>query len=228
MKRIAAILLTMTCCTIMANAQTFTEILQKKEPGKGEVTVVQSKEIEALVNGKINQGTTSKVGKTPSVETKQPEMVEKKTDVRPGGTVKKDSANKQEAARARTDSLNSASANRRDAWRREKETSEDAAARSRVDTSKKIMRNARKVTGYRVQVYTGGNTRADRERAQQAGSKMKAYFPDVPVYVHFYSPSWKCRIGNFRDYAEAERMLRQVRQLGFKQAVIVKGTISVY
>ena len=90
------------------------------------------------------------------------------------------------------------------------------------------MRNARKVTGYRVQVFAGGNKREDREKAQQAGNRIKAAFPNQPVYVHFYSPSWKCRMGNFVNYDEAQHMLNQLRKMGFKQAVIVKGKITVY
>lgn len=96
-----------------------------------------------------------------------------------------------------------------------------------ADTRKKVMRNSYKVTGYRVQVFSGGNSRADRQKAEQAGAAMKQYFPSEPVYVHFYSPSWKCRIGNYRDQAEANRVLAQVKALGYKQACLVKGKISV-
>ena len=73
-----------------------------------------------------------------------------------------------------------------------------------VDMRKKVMRGSRKVTGYRVQAFAGGNTRADKMKAQQAGNDIKMRFPDQPIYVHFYSPRWICRVGNYRSLGEAE------------------------
>ncbi|MBS5614010.1 MAG: SPOR domain-containing protein, partial [Prevotella buccalis] len=48
-----------------------------------------------------------------------------------------------------------------------------------------------------------------------------------PVYVHFYSPRWICRVGNYRSYEEAAHILKQVKGLGYKQASIVRGKITV-
>ena len=75
-----------------------------------------------------------------------------------------------------------------------------------IDMRKKVMRGSRKVTGYRV---------------------IKMRFPDQPIYVHFYSPRWICRVGNYRSLGEAEKMLRAVRKMGYKAATIVKGKITV-
>lgn len=96
-----------------------------------------------------------------------------------------------------------------------------------VDMRKKVMRGSRKVTGYRVQAFAGGNTRADKMKAQQAGNDIKMRFPDQPIYVHFYSPRWICRVGNYRSLGEAEKMLHAVRKMGYKAATIVKGKITV-
>ena len=96
-----------------------------------------------------------------------------------------------------------------------------------VDTRKKIMRNSYKTQGYRIQVFSGGNSRKDRQRAETAGAVMKSNFPSEPIYVHFYSPSWKCRMGNYRTIEEARRLLPKVKKLGYPQANIIKGTISV-
>ena len=75
--------------------------------------------------------------------------------------------------------------------------------------SQKMIRGGHKITGYRVQAFAGGNS------------------PNVPVYVHFYSPRWICRVGNYRTYEEAHQMLVSLRNLGFDQATIVKGKITV-
>lgn len=81
--------------------------------------------------------------------------------------------------------------------------------------------------GFRVQVYTGGNTRVARQEAERAGQKVKAAMPNQPVYVHFYSPRWACRVGNFKDYNSAKRILAQVRKLGYKNASIIRSKITV-
>ena len=96
-----------------------------------------------------------------------------------------------------------------------------------VDMRKKVMRGSHKVTGYRVQAFAGGNSRADRVKAEKIGNMIKMRFPDLPVYVHFYSPRWICRVGNFRSQSEAMRVLRQVRAMGCKGACMVKGKITV-
>ena len=95
------------------------------------------------------------------------------------------------------------------------------------DMSKKVMMNSYKVTGYRVQAFAGGNTRSDRQKAENVGNAIKRRFPEQPIYVHFYSPRWICRVGNFRTYEEAHAMLLEIREMGYKQASIVKGKISV-
>ena len=97
-----------------------------------------------------------------------------------------------------------------------------------IDFRKKVMKGGTKVNGFRVQVYAGGNGRTDRMKAQRTGDEIKSLFPNEPVYVHFYSPRWICRMGNYRTYEEAHDVLTKVKQLGYTSAVIVKGKITVY
>ena len=96
-----------------------------------------------------------------------------------------------------------------------------------TDLRKKVMKGT-KVNGWRVQVFAGGNGRADRQKAQHTGEEIKSLFPNEPVYVHFYSPRWICRMGNYRTYEEAHDVLTKVKQLGFPSAVVVKAKITVY
>lgn len=95
-----------------------------------------------------------------------------------------------------------------------------------IDTRKKVMKGY-KVNGYRVQVFAGGNSRNDRIKAEKIGSEIKALFPGVPVYVHFYSPRWICRMGNYRTYEEAHEVLTRVKNNGYDSAIIIKGKITV-
>lgn len=93
-------------------------------------------------------------------------------------------------------------------------------------STQKMLRG-HKVMGYRVQAFAGGNSRKDRQQAEQVRNSIKSHYPNVPVYVHFYSPRWICRVGNYRTYEEAHQMLVSLRALGFEQATIVKGKITV-
>ena len=106
-------------------------------------------------------------------------------------------------------------------------TSPASSTPEEPDMSKKVMKNSYKVTGYRVQAFAGGNTRSDRQKAENVGNAIKRRFPEQPIYVHFYSPRWICRVGDCRTYEEAHAMLVEIREMGYKQASIVKGKISV-
>ncbi len=96
-----------------------------------------------------------------------------------------------------------------------------------VEYQKKVLRGGHKINGYRVQIFAGGNSRSDRIKAERIGDEIKSLFPTEPVYVHFYSPRWICRMGNYRTYEEAHEMLRKVKNLNYKSAIIVKGKIIV-
>lgn len=228
MTRFVALLLIMVCTSFTVEAQTYTEHLKKKEPNKqGTVMVIQSAEIDELVNGRsgIVQETkpikneksipqpskqSASIGKTPAASvtsaTKESGSKHENDSARKGETPKKDVPPHNNAT---------------------KNTDDDELKIPVIDTRKKVMRGGYKVDGYRVQAFAGGNSREDKRKAQQAGDKIKAAYPDQPVYVHFYSPRWICRVGNYRSMEEASRMLTAVQALGYKQAVIVKGKITV-
>ncbi len=104
---------------------------------------------------------------------------------------------------------------------------DETAEAGPVGLTKKMMRGGVKVQGFRVQVFAGGNKRTDRQQAERISREIKMHYASVPVYVHFYSPRWICRVGNYRTYEEAYQMLTSLRRLGYNQATIVKGKITV-
>ena len=178
MNRLITFILTIICSLgIQAQNQKFLDGLRANETGKGTVTVTQSPAIDVLVNGNpqpsANNGVTNPTPAVPHTITSIPQE-----NNRPDAT-----------QHTGTDIANNNS----------ETPGEDAA----VDTRKKVMRNSYKTTGFRIQVFSGGN-----------------------VYVHFYSPSWKCRMGNYRTQEEARAVLAQVKKY-YPQACLVKGTISV-
>lgn len=220
------------CITTTAGAQSFTQHLQEKKQEKGSVTVTQSKEIEDLVN-KVDVS-AAKHEQQPA--TKKPtEHADSSKTRHEAQTPQKNETIKHEPDSARhhdADSAKHHDAKEHHEAQPPKEKHEQAQPETKteepyVDTSKKVMRRSYKVNGYRVQVFAGGNSRADKQKAQQAGNAVKRAMPDQPVYVHFYSPRWICRVGNYRSYQEANRVLSQVKKLGYRQACIVSGKINV-
>ena len=189
-----------TFLPLSLSAQTFTQRLQKRSLGEGTVTVTHSQEIDQLVNGtKDNSTTTATPAKTPTTA-EAAKTATAKTTKRGAG---RDTVSHVTDPRDTTEPVDTA-------------------------THKKVMRGGYKVNGYRVQVFAGGNQRKDRQQATRVGNEIKSLFPSQPVYVHFYSPRWICRMGNFRTYEEAHQVLTSVRKMGYNAATIIKDKITVY
>ena len=187
-------------CLGVADAQSsFTERLQQSKNGEGKITVTQDKAIDELVNG---TATTTARPKTQTTQHKPAENKENNT-----------ATNQEKEKRPETKAVVA-------------EHTDTVVVDTPEEIQKKIMKGV-KVAGYRVQVFAGGNTRNDRIKAERIGNEVKSLFPGEPVYVHFYSPRWICRIGNYRTYEEAHEVLERVKNNGFKSAIIVKGKITV-
>jgi len=190
-------------CFMAANAQTtFTQRIQQVKMGEGKVTVSHDAAIDELVNG-------PKVTQPVQEATHKQESVSHQAALPTGAESSTESSHTH---------LSTATVGATDP------ADPDALP---VDTRKKVMLNSIKVPGYRVQAFAGGNSRQDRIKAEQTANTIKRNYPEVPVYTHFYSPRWICRVGNYRTLEEAEEMLHNLKKLGFKSATIVKGKITV-
>ena len=199
MRRFVIILTLCVGCILAADAQSsFTQRLQKSNSGEGKVTVTQDKAIDDLVNGPAEQKTAPQ---------KQSEKKEKPV----AATIQKEQEKQSDDNTAEVKTA---------------EPQQQVIVPDTADTRKKVIKGY-KVNGYRVQVFAGGNSRNDRIKAERTGSEIKAQFPGVPVYVHFYTPRWICRMGNYRTYEEAHEVLTRVKNLGYNSAIIVKGKITV-
>ncbi len=76
-----------------------------------------------------------------------------------------------------------------------------------------------KAQGYRIQIFTGGNSRTDKLEAQKMERKCQSAFPELSVYTHFVSPRWICRVGDFRTLEEAHKYARLIRAAGISYEV---------
>ena len=221
--------------TTTASAQTYMSHLREKGD-KGNVVVNQSKEIDDLVNN-------AKTVQSKSTTNKKNENIKAQTDSLKhthADSLKQNHADSLKQAhadsikQAHADSLKQArekeehERKRQEAERqRQAEASENENNVPTIDLRKKVMRGGHKITGYRVQAYSGTNSRDSRLKAEKIRNTIKMNYPDQPVYVHFYSPRWICRVGNYRTLEEAQNMLTKLRKLGLYQATIVKGKITV-
>ncbi len=226
-KFITTILVLAAGCNIHAGAQSFLNDLQKEKQGEGTVTVKQSADIDNLVNNaklkssqqQAQQQTQLQQGQGQPAQ--QPHQQGAAQGTKPSTTP---THARQDDTTARQEQRNGNAAHKPDSAEKQRNNTTEPQD---VDTSKKVMRNSYKTTGYRIQAFSGGNSRADKEKANQIGNAIKMKYPDQPVYVHFYSPRWICRVGNFRSYNEAAQMLKGIKAMGYTQACIVKGKINV-
>ena len=223
MKQFATLLIIILSACMTAHAQTYLDHLKEKNQGQGIVTVHQSKAIDELVNGKQITPQDDKTKTTPQPQKNGTDTQQKGTTPTTQHKQGPDSLKKAEPQQRHE----TAKENAHESNAQKSENPKDETDTPVVDMRKKVMRKSYKVTGYRVQAFAGGNSRNDRLKAEQTGNQLKVHFPEQPVYVHFYSPRWICRMGNFRSLAEAQKMLAKVRSLGYRQACLVKGQITV-
>lgn len=204
MRQLLFVFVALLAFPMTINAQSFLDDLKVKNSEGANVNVVQSKDLDELVdNAKLIKSTPSASSQYNKSGKNEPNHMDKRDGEhtrRPSDVLNRDTDTHVAVGEGNADAVN---------------------------TNKKVMLNGRKTTGYRIQVYSGGNSRKDRQNAENTGRALKQRFPSVPVYVHFYSPRWICRMGNFRTYQEAESLLKEIKSMGYRQACIVKGVISV-
>ena len=91
-------------------------------------------------------------------------------------------------------------------------------------TGKKI-----RARGYRIQVYWGGSARTEQANAQKVGARVTTLFPELQAYTTFESPNWRCRVGDFVTYKDAQEYLKKINEARLsKGATIVKSEVYIY
>ncbi|MBO4850033.1 MAG: SPOR domain-containing protein [Prevotella sp.] len=239
MRKTIATLAAALCMATAGQAQNFIDHLQKDERGSGSVSVKQSEDISNLVNGgKKEQKQETEAKPTPTSPRREdsPRSDAASTSY---GSERREQTRDRSTDRRSDQRISTREDEQRDKERRERERRQREAIRAQkikeaeenagvtATNTKKMMSNSKRVTGYRVQVFAGGNTRNDRAQAQEVGAKLKTQIPGTPIYVHFYSPRWCCRCGNYLNQEEANRMMKRLSKLGYKSACVVKTTITV-
>ena len=204
MKRLLTIIVFMLTAVVAVNAQ-------------GSVTVSQSSEIDALVNGKKAQKKNNKNQKKVESQNETARPTIKTPDTKQL-VVPKIEDHKPEIARPDNSTLQPIRTKIvKRLVRRPHVPSWDEVEDTRIVT-KRIKKGT---------VYSGGNTRIAHQQADKAGQKAKQLFPDQPVYVHFYPPRWMCLVGNFTDYNAAKKIMRTLRKEGYPHANVIRMMVSI-
>ena len=213
MKRLLTIIVFMLTAVAAVNAQ-------------GSVTVSQSSEIDALVNGKKAQKKNNKNQKKVESQNETARPTIKMPDTKQL-VVPKIEDHKPEIARPDNSTLQPIRTKVvKRLVRRPHVPSWDETEDTRIVT-KRIKKGTQKVIGFRVQVYSSGNTRIAHQQADKAGQKAKELFPDQPVYVHFYPPRWMCLVGNFTNYNAAKKIMRTLRKEGYPHANVIRMMVTI-
>ena len=201
--------------SVSVGAQSFTQRLQQDMGGGGKITVHHDAAIDELVNGKTVAAPAQPRQRNNQTTRQQP------TTQRTSDNQQRNNDNQQRA----NDNQQRANDNQQ-----RQQNNEVTTLREQVETSVDTIvqpRRTRQMMGYRIQAFAGGKTRNDRQKAEQTKKNLEALFPGHKVYVHFYSPRWICRMGNFKTIAEAKEVLNEVVRMGYDSATLVRGKITV-
>lgn len=82
-----------------------------------------------------------------------------------------------------------------------------------VDTvSKSDLSKARRMAGYRIQVFSDNNYRTAKSEARRKEQEISERFPELRTYVIYNSPFWRLRVGDFRSQDDALEKTIQIKE----------------
>lgn len=85
--------------------------------------------------------------------------------------------------------------------------------------------------GYRIQAFSDNDYRTAQSKAQQRAREIAMKFPQYRSYITYNAPSWRLRIGDFKNQKDAQAALQRIRA-AFptygSSMVIVRDRINVW
>jgi hypothetical protein len=76
--------------------------------------------------------------------------------------------------------------------------------------------------GFRVQIYNG----PDREKALKIKAEFMRHYPGVHTYLSYVAPSFRVKVGDYRNRSDAAGMLREANSM-YTPTMIVPDMIVV-
>lgn len=91
-----------------------------------------------------------------------------------------------------------------------------------------VARGRHKSQGFRICIFTGGNSRQDKNKAVEMGNKCRRNFPELAVYTTFSAPRWVTNVGDFKTRNEAQKYVGLIRSARFTYEVrIVASEVNL-
>lgn len=186
--------------------QTYTEKLRQNEAGKGTVIINQSPEIEQVVNGKVQQKADTK-GRITTLPATGGRPVVTGTSTNEG---KKSNST---ATPSHTPTSHTTAPNASNKSEKARNTTSNVSHGGNSAQSHTYVNRARhKARGYRICIFTGGNSRADKQKAIEMGNKCRAKFPELASYPSFEAPRWVTHVGDFKTREDANKYVSKIRR----------------
>ena len=171
-------------CSASAQSK-FTDYVKSQRTGDGRVVIIQTPEIDDVVNNILPQkkkSLTPTATKTKLIETPN-----------------------HESGKKINESPRQGKTNR---MQNTENAGEHAYENDHIFNG---TRQRYKTTGYRIQIFTGSNSHNDKMKAYSIGEACQRKFPMLSVYPRFINPRWVCRVGDFRTHEDAQQYARKIR-----------------
>ena len=203
---------------------TYTGHLRSAQEGKGTVVVIQSDAIEQVVNN-----TSKPKGQTSAAKNqngKQPEHPAQKPQQ---GTATSSAQHKGQASGSSHPGAEGTQHAQASAGGHTAEGAAHSSASRPATATRHYEERARhKAQGYRICIFTGGNSRADKNKAIQMGNKCRAKFGELAVYPSFIAPRWVTYVGDFRTHQEAQKYVTLIRRARLSYEVrVVRSEVNL-
>lgn len=204
--------------TFQLHAQkTYAEKLRQNEAGKGSVIINHSPEIDNVVNygNKKKSSTTA----TPVAHNTPKTQTDKHTESTPTPHTTNTNKTEHEHKEGKTNTEASHTATK---------SHTNNAASTRSNGKHYTSRVRHKARGFRICIFTGGNTRADKMKAIEMGNKCRQLFRELAVYPSFEAPRWVTHVGDFKTRQEAQKYVTRIRRARFTyETRIVASEVNV-
>lgn len=66
--------------------------------------------------------------------------------------------------------------------------------------------------GYRIQIYSESSIDADIKSAENYKAAFEKVYPETRVYLKYFNPDFKIRVGNFRSKLECMSLLKRIKR----------------
>lgn len=98
----------------------------------------------------------------------------------------------------------------------------DSLSRKKAEINKKATIARTPVRGYRLQIINS----TSRSEALDAKSKMLSLYPQHKLYLLYQAPYFKLRMGNFKEYAQAAVLKKEINDFFPKGITVIPSNIE--